>query len=193
MNQKTGDDGPIPTQVTHDGRAEEFGDGPGLHPGLVEPGAGSFSPKRRKWWRRRRIIAIGVRIEGISTPGPRISSVEAHLKGIHIPVRKILTNSVGDVPVDDVEATVHLDYADVNTFLADQPGGIQINPVGGGAEVGVSGRADVPVPGGLGDLTIVKASTDAEGLSLTATARDLVLLATETPTRHCPPVENGRA
>lgn len=69
------------------------------------------------------------------------------------------------MPVDDVEATFHLDYADVNTFLADQPF----------------------------DLTIVKASTDAEGLSLTATARDLVLPATETPTRHCPPVENGRA
>ncbi|SQD95380.1 MULTISPECIES: hypothetical protein [unclassified Parafrankia] len=53
----------------------------------------------------------------------------------------------------------------------------------------------IPIPvGGLPfDLTIVKASTDAEGLSLTATARDLVLPATETPTRHCPPVENGRA
>ncbi|WP_018501751.1 LmeA family phospholipid-binding protein [Parafrankia discariae] len=186
---------------------------------------------------------IGLTVEGVPTPGPRISSVEAHLKGLHIPVRKMLTNSVGEVPVDDVEATVRLDYADVNTFLADQPGKVQINPVDGGDRVEVSGTADlpvlgaqevggvttfevrddrltmvpseislrgslnfdIPVPGGVGDLlpaipipvgalpfdlTIVRAATDASGLSLTATARNVVLPEAETRTRQCPPTDS---
>lgn len=285
--------------------------GPGGHPPPADPGDGSISPKRRRWRRRRRILAIGavvqlvvlvagdrfavsaaedqmakqieasvteslacdvvpptvsnvsiggfpfltqimfgnfknigVNIEGIPTPGPRISSVEAHLKGLHIPVKKILTNSVGEVPVDNVEATVRLDYDDVNTFLADQPGKIQINPVDGGEQVEVSGTADVPVlgaqevggvttfeirdnklilvpselslrgglnfsipvPGGVGellpsvpipvgglpfDLNIVEASTDASGLSLTATAKDVTLPEAEARTRQCPPTDNS--
>ncbi|OHV27121.1 hypothetical protein CC117_31520 [Parafrankia colletiae] len=186
---------------------------------------------------------IGVTIQGISTPGPRISSVEAHLKGLHLPVQKIITGRVGEIPVDDVEATVRLDYDDVNTFLADQPGKIQINPVDGGKEVEVSGRADipllgaqeiggvttfevrdnevtlipsevslrgaldldVPVPGGVGrllpsipipvgdlpfDLTVVEATTDASGLSLTATAKDVNLPEADPATRQCPPSDS---
>ncbi|MBE3206590.1 DUF2993 domain-containing protein [Frankia sp. CH37] len=177
--------------------------------------------------------------------GARISSVEAHLKGIHLPVRKMLANDVGEIPVDNVEATVHLDYADVNAFLADQPGDLQINPVDGGKKVEVAGLADVPVlgaqeiggviafevrdnkltlipseialhgsinvdipvPGGLGgllpaipipvgalpfDLTVVEASSDAAGLSLTATAADVVLPETDTTARRCPaPTSSG--
>lgn len=187
---------------------------------------------------------IGLTVEGISTPGPRVSSVEAHLKGIHLPVRKILTNSVGEVPVDTVEATVRLDYADVNTFLAGQPGQVRINPVDGGDQIEVSGTADlpvlgsqevggvttfevrdnelimvpseislqgsvdfsIPVPGGLGqllpaipipvgglpfDLTLAEAFTDASGLSLTATAKDVVLPQAEATTRRCPPSDSG--
>ncbi|WP_018638417.1 LmeA family phospholipid-binding protein [Parafrankia elaeagni] len=186
---------------------------------------------------------IGVTIQGISTPGPRISSVEAHLKGLHLPVQKIIAGRVGEIPVDDVEATVRLDYDDVNTFLADQPGKIQINPVDGGREVEVSGRADipllgaqeiggvttfevrdnevtlipsevslrgaldldVPVPGGVGrllpsipipvgdlpfDLTVVEATTDASGLSLTATAKDVNLPEADPATRQCPPSDS---
>ncbi|WP_241839848.1 DUF2993 domain-containing protein [Frankia sp. CcI49] len=182
---------------------------------------------------------IGVIIDGVPTPGPRISSVEAHLKGIHLPIRKMLANDVGEIPVDNVEATVHLDYADVNAFLADQPGDLQINPVDGGKKVEVAGLADVPVlgaqeiggviafevrdnkltlipseialhgsinvdipvPGGLGgllpaipipvgalpfDLTVVEASSDAAGLSLTATARRVVLPEADTTARRCP-------
>ncbi|MEX5632679.1 DUF2993 domain-containing protein [Parafrankia sp. FMc2] len=182
---------------------------------------------------------IGLTVQGISTPGPRVSSVEAHLKGLHLPIWKIVTGGVGEITVDDVEATVRLDYDDVNTFLADQPGRIQINPVDGGKEVEVSGRADipllgaqeiggvttfeirdnevtlipsevslrgaldfdVPVPGGVGallpsipipvgdlpfDLTVVEATTDASGLSLTATAKNVTLPEADPATRQCP-------
>ncbi|CUU54113.1 Protein of unknown function (DUF2993) [Parafrankia irregularis] len=189
---------------------------------------------------------IGVTVEGVPTPGPRISAVEAHLRGLHIPVTKMLTNSVGEVPVDEVEATVHLDYTDVNTYLAGQPGAVQINPVDGGDQVEVSGIADIPVvgsqevggittfeirdnkltlvpseislrgtlnisipvPGGLGnllpdipipvgalpfDVSVVKAATDATGLSLTATARDITLPEADTKPRNCPAADTDRS
>ncbi|WP_018501394.1 LmeA family phospholipid-binding protein [Parafrankia discariae] len=181
---------------------------------------------------------IGVTIEGIPTPGPRISAVQARLSGIHVPLGDMISGSVGAVPVDDIRATVRLDYADLNTYLAGLPGGLQVNPVDGGRRVEISGRTDlwlfgsqeiggvttfevrdnvltlvpsevtlrgainatIPVPvGGLLppiripvgqlplDLDIVEASTGRAGLSLTATAHDVVLPAAEQPEpRQCP-------
>lgn len=182
---------------------------------------------------------IGVTIEGIATPGPRISAVQAQLSGIHVPLGDMISGSVGAVPVDDIRATVRLDYADLNTYLAGLPGALQVNPVDGGRRVEISGRTDlwlfgsqeiggvttfevrdnvltlvpsevtlrgainatIPVPvGGLLppikipvgqlplDLDIVEASTGGAGLSLTATAHDVVLPAAEQPApRQCPP------
>ncbi|MCK9894603.1 DUF2993 domain-containing protein [Frankia sp. AgB32] len=165
---------------------------------------------------------IGVGIDGIPTPGPKITSVKAHLKGLHVPLNEALTDSVGKVPVDEVRATVVITYADLNAYLAKQAGAVQVNPVDGGKRVEVLGTLDVPgfgsqqvggvttfavtdnsltlVPSGLKvagvsiplptgvfpaipipvsglpfHLKLVKASTNATGLSLTATAKDLVL------------------
>lgn len=167
---------------------------------------------------------IGVGIDGIPTPGPKISSVKAHLKGLHVPLGDALTDNVGQVPVDDVRATVGITYADLNAFLAKQAVKVQVAPVDGGKKVELSGTVDGPfglgstkvsgittfevtnneltlvpsalsVVGGLNftipvsfqipvpipvsglpfHLRIVKASTNATGLSLTATAKDVVL------------------
>ncbi len=167
---------------------------------------------------------IGVGIDGIPTPGPKISSVKAHLKGLHVPLGDALTDNVGQVPVDDVRATVGITYADLNAFLAKQAVQVQVAPVDGGKKVELSGTIDGPfglgstkvsgittfevadnkltlvpsalsVVGGLNftipvsfqipvpipvsglpfHLRIVKASTNATGLSLTATAKDVVL------------------
>ncbi len=168
---------------------------------------------------------IGVGIDGIPTPGPKITSVKAHLRGVHVPLGDALSDNVGKVPVDEVRATVFITYADLNAYLAKQAGAVQVNPVDGGKQVEVLGKVDVPrfgsqqvggvttfgvadnsltlvpsglkVAGGLNfsiplptgvfpaipipvsglpfHLKLVKASTNATGLSLTATAKDLVL------------------
>ncbi|WP_055752141.1 DUF2993 domain-containing protein [Frankia sp. AvcI1] len=167
---------------------------------------------------------IGVGIDGIPTPGPKISSVKAHLKGVHVPLGDALTDNVGQVPVDDVRATVGITYADLNAFLAKQAVKFQVKPVDGGKKVELSGTTDalfglgstqiagittfevndnqltlvpsglsiagglnfsipfqfkvpipIPVSGLPFHLQIVKASTNATGLSLTATAKDVVL------------------
>ncbi len=166
---------------------------------------------------------IGVEIEGIPTPGPKISSVKANLKGVHVPLGDAITNNVGQVPVDHVRATVDMTYNDLNAYLAGQQ--VQVKPVDGGKEIEVTGTVNVPVLGtqqvggittfevrnnmltlvpsevkltgavNLGfsvpgellpsipipisglpfHLRIVEASTNATGLSLTATAEDVVL------------------
>ncbi|WP_255355692.1 DUF2993 domain-containing protein, partial [Frankia sp. CpI1-P] len=85
---------------------------------------------------------IGVGIDGIPTPGPKISSVKAHLKGVHVPLGDALTDNVGKVPVDDVRATVGITYADLNAFLAKQAVNFQVKPVDGGKKVELSGTTD---------------------------------------------------
>ncbi|OAA26057.1 Protein of unknown function (DUF2993) [Frankia sp. EI5c] len=170
---------------------------------------------------------IGVVIEGIPTPGPRISSVDANLKGVHVPLGDALSDNIGEVPVDRVRATVRITYDDLNSYLADQDPAVQVTPVDGGERVEISSSfagqeiggvttfevednkltlvpseiqlrggitASIPLPSGIRlqsipipigglpfDLNIVQASTDASGLSLTATAKDVILPAAPEP------------
>ncbi|OHV47446.1 LmeA family phospholipid-binding protein [Pseudofrankia sp. BMG5.36] len=90
---------------------------------------------------------IGVTVEDLSTPQLRIASIQANLKGIHVPLSQIISNNVGEVRVDSAQATVRVRYDDLNTFLASQPGGLRINPKDNGRRVEITGTADVPLLG----------------------------------------------
>ena len=180
---------------------------------------------------------IGVSLENIRPPadGPRISGVDAHLKGAHVPLGDAISNNVGKVPVDNVEATVRIGYDEINAFLKDKQFHWQLAPVDGGKKVQITGSDQTTIPGvgtkvditltGVGsftvannqlkitpsdvnvkvngfggglpigdlasnasipvplplpdnlpfDLTIVDAGTTATGLSVSATAKDVVL------------------
>jgi len=187
---------------------------------------------------------IGVSLENIptTTDGPNIAGVDAHLKGVHVPFGDAVSNKVGKVPVDNVNATVVINYADLNKFLdTDKTFHLQLTPVDGGKQVKVTGSTTLEIPGlgsllggqsvnftgtgtfnvqnnklfinptniglasgGLGgnlpipkqlgaaipiplpdnlpfDLTIVSASTTSTGLSVTATAQNVVLPASPAP------------
>ncbi|MDT3438766.1 MULTISPECIES: DUF2993 domain-containing protein [unclassified Pseudofrankia] len=179
---------------------------------------------------------IGVTLENIPTTadGPKIAGVDAHLKGAHVPLGDAISNNVGKVPVDNVEATVRINYDEINAFLKDKPFHWQLAPADGGKKVQITGQdqttipvvgtkvdvtltgvgsftvannqlkitpsevsgsvnglstpdlgdlvsnASIPVPLPLPDnlpfdLTIVSAGTTATGLSVSATAKDVVL------------------
>jgi hypothetical protein len=100
---------------------------------------------------------IGVSLENIPTTadGPKISGVDAHLKGAHVPLGDAISNNVGKVPVDDVEATVRIDYDEINAFLKDKQFGWQLAPVDGGKKVQITGSTEQSLPGvGKVDVTL---------------------------------------
>ena len=83
-------------------------------------------------------IAVG--INGITPPGgPRVEHLSAHLKGAHIPLSKVVHNSVKTIPVDHVTATLTIAFSDLNAFLRDQPGQLVLSAGKDGA-VQVSGQ-----------------------------------------------------
>jgi hypothetical protein len=85
---------------------------------------------------------IRIGIEGITLPGPvRVDSVTGHLQGAHIPLSTAIGGKVSTIPVDHVAATVALRYADLNSFLAHQPGQLRLAGRHGGVQV--TGRAVV--------------------------------------------------
>jgi hypothetical protein len=60
-----------------------------------------------------RITAHGVPVSGVN-----VTTLTANLHGVHIPVSKIVNNSVNQVPVDRVDGSAFVSYADANAYLA---------------------------------------------------------------------------
>jgi hypothetical protein len=47
-----------------------------------------------------------------------VTTLTAHLHGVHLPFSKVISGSVSRVPVDRVEGTAFLSFADANSYLA---------------------------------------------------------------------------
>ena len=111
---------------------------------------------------------ISVGIHDISPQGsPRIESVTAHLRGAHVPLSTVLNGDLKTIPVDHIRATVAMRFADLNAFLANQPG--QLRLAGRNGAVQVNGTID------QGGETFkvsgtAKLAVDGEGLVITPTS-----------------------
>jgi len=99
---------------------------------------------------------IGVTLENIPTTadGPKIAGVDAHLKGVHVPLGDAITDKVGKVPVDNVEATVSITYDQINAFLKDQPFHWQLAPINGGKQVKITGSDTQKILGTTVDVQL---------------------------------------
>ncbi|HEY7046213.1 MAG TPA: LmeA family phospholipid-binding protein [Jatrophihabitantaceae bacterium] len=107
--------------------------------------------------------------------GPRIQHLSAHLKGAHIPLSKALDNNLNRIPVDHVAATVGVGFADLNAFLADQPGHVTLSSgndgalkvsaqlTEGGTPIAVSGSGKLQVQDGQLTLTPTDLQVDGAG------------------------------
>jgi hypothetical protein len=88
------------------------------------------------------------------------ASIDVDLHGVHLPLRDLRSHNVTEVPVDRVEGTVTVPYAEL-ARLSRVPG-LTITP--GDGTVGVSANLPVPGVGGLakvtgqGSLTLVDGS-----------------------------------
>ena len=108
---------------------------------------------------------IRLSVAGISTPGPRISEVDARLQGVHVPFADAIRDQVGEVPVDEVQATVRVTYDDLNAWLAtatadSTPRNVSLTPVDGGQRVEASFEFDFDLSGiNLGAQTVKATST----------------------------------
>lgn len=179
---------------------------------------------------------VGLAMTGLPTSGPRVERLSVHIHDIHVPIRQLVTGGDGTIRIGNLQASVRMNYTDLNTFLATQPGRVHLTPVDGGREVRISATASIPllgeqqvsgvttfsvndnkvtlvpsqisldgllhltiplgdlgryvpqIPVPVGDLpfalTVTSASTDATGLSLAATAKNIkVATADQRPCR----------
>jgi LmeA-like phospholipid-binding len=88
---------------------------------------------------------VGITIHRIGADNICVDQVSAHLKGVHVPLTKAISGKVTTVPIDEVDGSVRLTYADLNKYLATQPGHVTLSPAGSALRVASS--VDIPIIG----------------------------------------------
>jgi hypothetical protein len=76
----------------------------------------------------------------------QVTTLTAHLQGVHVPMSKVIQDSVSRVPVDHIDGTAFVSFADANTYLANHR---------------VAGQLVTIAPGANGTVTV----TDQTGLA----------------------------
>lgn len=84
---------------------------------------------------------VKVTVRGFQQNGPRVETVRADLKGVHVPLSDGLRGTVRQVPVDRVTASVHVTFADINAYLAAQNQAAKVT--GDGSLVRISGPVSI--------------------------------------------------
>jgi hypothetical protein len=115
-----------------------------------------------------------------------VTTLTAHLHGVHVPLGKVIHGSVSQVPVNRVDGTAYVSYADANSYLEGHspPGALVSLAPGVGGQLRVTEKARVAGHRvsltGTGRVTVVghnvvnvaitslKASTKAAGVALSA-------------------------
>ncbi|WP_248837154.1 LmeA family phospholipid-binding protein [Frankia sp. AgKG'84/4] len=90
---------------------------------------------------------VGLTMTGLPTTGPRIERISAHAHGIHVPMFRLATGGDGTIRIDDLAATVRMTYADLNAYLATQPGSVHITPLDGGSRLAITATLNIPLFG----------------------------------------------
>lgn len=127
---------------------------------------------------------LTVHLASIDNAGVRLRDVQVHLRGVHVGVLPALLGKVRDVPVDHVQGTATLDYADLQAALRRASFGVTLVQVSGDT-TGL--RLTLPLAGAFGapDTVHVAASIEDGRLrlhvpagsprSMTALANDVAL------------------
>jgi LmeA-like phospholipid-binding len=69
------------------------------------------------------ITAHNLRVDAV-----QVTTLTAHLHGVHLPLSKVVHSSVTRVPVDRVDGTAFVSFANVNTYLAGKHLSLRVAP-----------------------------------------------------------------
>ena len=115
---------------------------------------------------------IGLGIHRVAVSGLCVDDIDVHAKGVRLPLTKLLGGKVTSVRIDQISGAVHLTYADLNAYLAKQPGNLQLAAAGGGLRV--SAPVDVPFLGRFDVFGDVRASVQNNRLTISPTSLGVV-------------------
>jgi hypothetical protein len=79
------------------------------------------------------IVARGVPVSGVN-----VTTLNADLRGVHIPLSLVVHNNVSEVPVDKVTGSAFVTFSDANSYLAQHRIGGQLIELGKGPEGGAT-------------------------------------------------------
>ncbi|ADP81471.1 LmeA family phospholipid-binding protein [Pseudofrankia inefficax] len=111
---------------------------------------------------------IGLRIHRVAVSDLCVDDIDLHVRGAHLPLRKLIGNDVTTMPIDRVVGTVKLTYADLNAYLAGQPGDVRLAAAKNGMRV--SAPVDVPIVGQVKVFGDVRATVLDNRLTIAPTA-----------------------
>jgi hypothetical protein len=74
----------------------------------------------------------------------QIDTLKVHLRGVHVPLSKVIDGSVSTVPVDHVDGTVFVSFADISTYLAGHGLQVVLSPTTTGG-VGIAGQSTLGI------------------------------------------------
>jgi hypothetical protein len=90
--------------------------------------------------------------------GVTVTTLTAHLHGMHVPLHDVLHGTVSEVPVDRIDGTALMSFASVNSYLASQ----QLTPR---LAAGVSGHAVVTERTGIRGKRVLRTGVAAVTVS----------------------------
>jgi hypothetical protein len=121
---------------------------------------------------------VSVTAHGVPVDGVSVTTLSAHLHGVHLPLGKVIGDSVSQVPVDRVDGTAFVSFADANRYLRGRsPKGVVVS-----LGAGRAGRARVTETAQLHGRTVT-----AHGFGSASVSDDVVTIVvsglTSSPTR----------
>ncbi|MBV9872442.1 MAG: DUF2993 domain-containing protein [Frankiaceae bacterium] len=120
---------------------------------------------------------VKITANDVPVSGVNVTTLKANLHGVHIPASKIIGNSVKTVPVDRVDGSAFVSFADANSYLAKHKIAgqtIRLSAAGGGkanivGSVTVAGHTFALHGVGAASVSGNVISVDVSGLSGPAT------------------------
>jgi hypothetical protein len=105
---------------------------------------------------------VDVSVRNVTRGGLTIDRLSVHAHGVSVPLSKVMSGSVSEVPVDRADALVTLGYPELNAYIAEQLGEVlKVAPNNGSLKL----TGTLPVPPRIS--LSVQAQIDVSGSAIT--------------------------